>query len=174
MDALLSRGALFDGLTDEGRRRLSAIIKRRTLEAGEYLFLLGDAADDFYVLVTGKVDLCLPMRVGAASKEVSVESVGSGHALGWSALVKPYRFTLSARASVPSDVACFARRDLLDLFETDVGIGYTFFTNISELVGVRLLTFQALWVRELQRAIDSEAQRQAGREQEHSWSPTRS
>ena len=80
-------------------------------------------------------------------------------------MVKPYRFTLSARATEVSEVVSFARMALIDLFETDVGIGYAFFTKVSELVGIRLLTFQALWVRELQRALDSEAQRQAGESQ---------
>lgn len=162
MDALLSQGALFEGLDDEGRRRLSAIARRRTLETGEHLFLLGDNAGDFFVLVKGKVDLCLPMPLSGVLKDVSVESVGVGEALGWSALVKPYRFTLSARATEPSEVVCLARSDLLALFEADLGSGYAFFTKVSEIVGIRLLTFQALWVRELQRALESEAQRQAG------------
>lgn len=160
MDALLSQGAFFEGLDDEGRRRLSAIIRHRTLQTGEYLFLLGDNAGDFFVLVNGKVDLCLPVRLRGVLKDVSVESVRVGQALGWSALVKPYRFTLSARATEPSEVVCLARHDLLDLFESDLGIGYAFFTKVSEVVGIRLHTFQALWVRELQRALDSEAQRQ--------------
>ena len=168
MEALLGQGAFFEGLDDEGRRRLSEIVRRRTLETGEYLFLLGDNAGDFFVLVKGKVDLCLPVRLRGGLKDVSVESVRAGQALGWSALVKPYRFTLSARATEPSEVVCLARRDLLDLFESDLGIGYAFFTKVCEVVGIRLLTFQALWVRELQRALDSEAQRQtAGSQPPH-------
>lgn len=173
MDTLLGRGALFEGLNEEGRRRLSAMIKRRMLERDEYLFLLGDSATDFFVLARGKVDLCLPMRLGGVLKDISVESVTAGHALGWSALVRPYRFTLSARANEPSEVLCLARRDLLDLFEADPGIGYAFLTKFSELVGVRLLTFQALWLRELQRAFESDTPREQRREQEVPWPPTR-
>ncbi len=173
MDALFGRGALFEGLDEPGRRRLSAAIRRRTLEKDEYLFLLGDSAADFFVLARGKVDLCLPMRASGVLKDVSVESVGAGQALGWSALVKPYRFTLSARATEPSEVICLARRDLLELFEADLGIGYAFFTRIAELVGIRLLTFQALWMRELQRAFESDTQHGHSGEQEVPWSATR-
>ena len=160
MDTLLSQGSLFEGLNEEGRRRLSEIGRRRTLGTGEYVFLLGDNASDFFVLLKGKVDLCLPMRLHDALKDISVESVRPGQPLGWSALVRPYRFTLSARATEPSEVICLARRDLLDLFEADPRIGYAFLTKVSEVVGIRLLTFQALWMRELQRALDSETQRQ--------------
>lgn len=162
MDSLLKQGALFEGLDEEGRRRLSAIAKRRSLQAGEYVFQLGDSADDFYVLVGGRVDLCLPMPLRGIVKDVSVESVGVGDALGWSALVKPYQFTLSARATEPSEVMAFARRDLLGLFEDEPRIGYALFTRIAETIGTRLHTFQALWVRELQRTLESEAERHAG------------
>lgn len=161
MDALLRQGELFEGLSEEGLRRLLATGTSRTLQAGEYLFRLGDDASDFYVLINGKVDLCFPMRLRGAVKDVTVESVGAGQALGWSALVKPHRFTLSARATEPSEVAGFARRDLLELFEAEPAIGYAFFTKVSEIVGFRLHTFQALWVRELQRALEAETQRLA-------------
>jgi CRP/FNR family transcriptional regulator, cyclic AMP receptor protein len=163
MDAHLRQGELFEGLSDECLRRLLATGKSRTLQAGEYLFLLGDDASDFSVLVSGKVDLCFPMRIRGAVKDVTVESVGAGQALGWSALVKPHRFTLSARAIEPSEVVRFARGDLLELFEAEPSIGYAFFTKVSEVVGLRLHTFQALWVRELQRALESDAQRLAER-----------
>ena len=159
MDALLSQGELFEGLSREALQRLLATGKSRTLQADEYLFLLGDDASDFCVLVKGQVDLCFPMRLRGAVKDVTVESVGPGQALGWSALVKPHRFTLSARAIEPSEVIRFARRDLLELFQAEPSIGYAFFTKVSEIVGIRLHTFQALWVRELQRALEAETQR---------------
>lgn len=161
MDALLSQGELFEDLSHESLRRLLAIGKSRMLAAGEHLFLLGDEASHFYVLVKGKVDLCFPMRLRGAVKDVTVESVGPGQALGWSGLVKPHRFTLTARATEPSEVAGFARRDLLELFEAEPSIGHAFFTKVSEVVAIRLHTFQALWVRELQRVLENEPQRLA-------------
>jgi CRP-like cAMP-binding protein len=162
MDVLLDRGALFEGLNEEGARQLSEIAIRRTVKAGEYLFFLGDNADRLYVVTSGNMELCFPIPIGGDVKDVAVESVGVGQALGWSALVKPYRFTLSARATRPSEVVGFSRRDLLDLFDTEPAAGCAFFTRISEVVGLRLLTFQAMWVRELQRALEAEAQRQKG------------
>jgi CRP-like cAMP-binding protein len=154
MEELLKAAELFEGLNDEGLRRLSGIGRRRTLRAGEYLFVLGDDAGDFYVVIRGKVDLCFPMPLRGEVKDVSVESVGEGQALGWSSLVKPYRFTLSARATEPSEVVSFARRSLMEVFEAEPRIGHAFFMKISELVGIRLVTFQALWVRELQRLAE--------------------
>lgn len=154
MEQLLKGTELFEGLNREKLRRLTDIGRHRTLRAGEYLFLLGEDAVDFYVVTKGNVDLCFPMPLGGEVKDISVESVGDGKALGWSALVKPYRFTLSARATEASEVVSFSRRALIELFEHEPRIGHTFFMRISELVGIRLETFQALWVRELRRLAE--------------------
>jgi hypothetical protein len=48
----------------------------------------------------------------------------------------------------------FPRRALIELFEHEPRIAQTFFTRISELVGIRLASFQALWVRELRRLAE--------------------
>ena len=157
MEELLRSAELFAGLKGAELERLSAIAQQRTLSAGDYLFLLGDEASWFYIVTSGRVDLCLPMPLRGELKEIAIESVGAGEALGWSALVRPYRFTLSARATETSDVVAFARRALLDLFEAEPRIGYAVLTRISELVGIRLHTFEALWVRELQRMAERPA-----------------
>jgi CRP-like cAMP-binding protein len=159
IEEILDRAELFQGLGRDRVRRAVAIGRARTLEAGRYLFLLGDNADAAYVVLRGSLDLCLPIALRGTVKDVRVESVGVGQALGWSALVRPYRFTLSARATEPSEVIGFARSDLKELFRSDPGIALSFLTHVSEVVGTRLVTFQALWVRELQRAVEIEAQR---------------
>jgi len=160
----LGRADLFRDLARDDVRDVLAIGRARPLDAGRYLFLLGDNADEFFVVLAGRLDLCLPITLHGTVKDVRVESVGVGQALGWSALVRPYRFTLSARATEPSEVIAFARVDLQDLFETHPAIRFAFLTRVSEVVGTRLVTFQALWVRELQRAVESEAQRRSSGE----------
>ncbi|HSL23753.1 MAG TPA: cyclic nucleotide-binding domain-containing protein [Vicinamibacterales bacterium] len=163
MHEVLKDTDLFRGFSPEWIRQLSAIGRSRVLAEGDYLFLLGDSAECIYVVVRGKVDLCLPMRFGEAVRDVPVESAAAGKALGWSGLVKPYRFTLSARAAEPSEAIGFSRSELHRLFGAVPELGNRFLANLSELVGLRLLTFQALWVRELQRALEIEsAHRPAG------------
>jgi hypothetical protein len=41
-------------------------------------------------------------------------------------------------------------------FEADPRAGYAMLTRIAELVGIRLLTVQALWARALQRTLETE------------------
>lgn len=158
MHDVLKDADLFQGVSPDGIRRLSAIGHSRVLAAGDYLFLLGDHAEFLYVVVAGRMDLCLPMSLHGVVRDIPVESATVGKALGWSALVKPYRFTLSARAAEQAEVIGFARGELQRLFDAAPEVGNRLLANLSELVGVRLLTFQALWVRELQRALVAESQ----------------
>jgi len=144
---------LFKGLSASRIQRLAAIGRTLTLRTGEYLFLLGDSAQYVSVVTSGQVDLCCPISFGGVVKDITVESVGPGKTVGWSALVKPFRFTLSARAAHASEVIAFARPELLQVFETDPEIERVVLGGVSELMANRLTMFQALWMRELLRTF---------------------
>lgn len=150
----LRAAELFDGLDTAKLARLNAIARKRTLESGDYLFLLGDSAQYVSLVVRGLVELCLPITIGGALKDITVEAVGPGKTVGWSALVRPFRFTLSARAAAPTEILAFGRLDLEQLFAADPAIERVVRMGISELMVGRLTMFQALWARELQRALD--------------------
>lgn len=154
MNEVINKSELFEGLGDDDVDRIASVAGRKTLHSGEYLFLLGDHADSLYVLLDGKMQVCFPLSVKGTMKDITVETKKAGDVLGWSAFVKPYRFTLSARAADPSELATFPRPELTSLFEQDSRLGYVFMRRLSELVGRRLLTRQALWTRELQRSLD--------------------
>jgi len=162
MYELLRQADLVEGMSSEQIRRLSLLGRARTLPGGEYLFLLGDSAQHVCIVASGQVDLCFPIRIGGVMTDITVESVGSGRTVGWSALVKPYRFTLSARATEPTNLVAFSRQDLLHLFDNDPGIGCVLLSRVSELVGNRLSSFQALWARELQRRLETAVPPSAG------------
>jgi CRP/FNR family transcriptional regulator, cyclic AMP receptor protein len=151
--AELRRAAIFGELQETEAARLVAVARSQQCRKGECLFLLGDHADRLYVVLSGKVELSFPLSFGSAVRDVPVESKAAGSALGWSALVKPHRFTLSARAAERSDLATFSRQDLLNVFEAEPRIGFVVMRHIAEVVGRRLLQVEALWARELQRAV---------------------
>ncbi len=157
MDERIRTAELFKGLSASRLLRLGAIGRPRSLRAGEYLFLLGDAAQHICIVGSGEIDLCFPLSMGGVVKDITVESAGPGKTVGWSALVRPFRFTLSARAKDPTEVIAFGRHDLLQLFESDQEIGRVVVDGIAELMANRLSMFQALWARELQRRLASGA-----------------
>jgi len=149
----LRRAAIFGELQDTEVARLLAVARPQQCHKGECLFLLGDHADRLYVVLSGLVELTFPLSFDGVVRDVPVESKTPGSALGWSALVKPHRFTLSARAAETSELAAFLRQDLLRVFEAEPLVGYVVMRHVAEVVGRRLLQVQALWARELQRAV---------------------
>ena len=153
VNEVLRRAELFKGLDESEYELFESIEKKQSVRAGEYLFMLGDDADRMHLVLTGQIELCFPLSIGGRIKDATTETLGPARALGWSALVKPYRFTLSARASEPSTVTAFTRSDLLRVFEDHPPIGCMFMSRIAELVGNRLAHVSALWARELQRMV---------------------
>lgn len=151
----LQQAELFEGLSAGTIQRLAVIGRVRTLRAGEYLFLLGDSAQHVWVVLRGQVELCFPISAGGAVRDISVETVGAGKTVGWSALVKPFRFTLSARAAEPTEVMAFARHDIEAMLDGEPGFGRVVLGRLSELIATRLTMFEALWARELQRTLDT-------------------
>ena len=144
---------LFSGLNADRVQRLAAIGKAVSLRRGEYLFALGDDAQFVSVVTGGLVDLCCPISVAGAVRDIAVDSVGPGKTVGWSALVKPFCFTLSARAAQASEVITFAQPELLRVFAGDPEIERVVLGRVCELMADRLTMFQALWMRELLRAF---------------------
>lgn len=149
---------LFNGLNADGVQRLAAIGRTQTLRTGECLFMLGDNAQSVSIVTSGLLDLCLPVSCGGVTKDITVESAGPGKTVGWSALVTPYCFTLSAKAARPSEVIAFARPELLQVFAADPEVERVVLRRVAELIGNRLTTFQALWARELQRRLERSAE----------------
>lgn len=149
----LSQAELFTGLSETARLGLTALARRRAAAAGEVLFRLGDPAEEFYVLRHGRVELTFPLVVMGETKEARFQSLEAGRTLGWSALVPPFRYTMSARASTDVELLGFARSGVLRLFDEQPAVGYPVMTNLSHVVATRLHELIALWVREVQRNV---------------------
>jgi len=156
MIQILRSADLFEGLDEQQLESVENVAQSTRLANGEFLFRLGDPAKSLYVVADGVIDLCFPLPLGDEVRDITIETIRPGRTLGWSALVRPYRFTLSARASGSCLVLAFPRPGLLELFDEDPRLGYRISTRVSELVGLRLISVQALWVRGVRRAFETE------------------
>ena len=85
----------FDGLDDNELRQLVECVKEEEYELGHLLFFEGDPANHFYVIVEGNVEL----EMGAGSLGfVALDTLGDNQPIGWSWMIPPYRWSLTARA----------------------------------------------------------------------------
>ncbi|HEX8985789.1 MAG TPA: Crp/Fnr family transcriptional regulator [Bryobacteraceae bacterium] len=146
---------LLKGLSRAEAERVLATGKRLLLTAGAELFHLGDVADSIYLISRGRVRLTLPMQVRGREENVLVEERSSGQTVGWSGLIPPYRFTLTAAAPLETEVIVLSREALNNYFAAHPDTAYAVSLNLASVVGQRLQLFQAMWVREVQRMVES-------------------
>ncbi len=145
---------LLKGLASGECERVLALGKRVLLTTGAELFHLGDAADSIYLVSRGHLRLTLPMRVRNREEDVMVEERFSGQTVGWSALIPPYRYTLTATAPLETEVIALPREALNRCFAEHPEVGYIVSCNLACVIGGRLQIFQAMWLREIQRLVE--------------------
>ncbi len=150
----MTNADLLQGLQPEEAERVLALGKRMVLTSGAELFHLGDVAECIYVISRGRLRLTLPMQVRSREEDVMVEERSAGQTVGWSALIPPYRFTLTAAAPLETEVIALAREELKRYFAENPETGYAVSVNLSRVIGNRLQVFQAMWLREVQRMVE--------------------
>lgn len=144
---------LLAGVAPAHVEAISALGHASTLRTGDTLFRLGEVADSLIVIDRGRVALTLPMQVRDHDEDILIEERGPGQTVGWSALIPPHRYTLTASALIETDVLALPRAALLDYFSAHPAVGYAVTRNVASVVGQRLQVFQTMWLREMQRVV---------------------
>ena len=106
---------------------------------GDVLFQEGDPADNFYVLLKGRIKLIL----GQTGQAVYIVS-NAGEAFGWSSLIGRTSYSASAVCVIPAKLLKFERSKLQKTIEKDPVNGIVFFKRIAELLGNRLVQSYAV------------------------------
>jgi CRP-like cAMP-binding protein len=145
---------LLAGLSDEDAARVLALGGRVTISGGSELFRLGDEADRIFLIRRGRIRLTLPMQVRGQPESILLEECAAGQTVGWSALIPPYRFTLTATAPLETELIALSREALNELLRSTPDLGYAVSRNLAGLIGQRLQIFQTMWVREMQRSVE--------------------
>ena len=145
---------LTSGLSASDAEQILAFGTRMLVPNGTCLFELGDPADRLFVIERGRVKLTLPMKVRGHEENVFVEERSAGQAVGWSALIPPYRFTLTATGVDDARVIAVPREALLEYFTASPAAGCKIALNLAVVIGHRLQLFQTMWLREMQRTVE--------------------
>jgi CRP-like cAMP-binding protein len=145
---------LLNGLSPAEVDRVLGLGNRMSLPSGASLFQMGDSAESLFLIVRGRIRLTLPIHVRGEEQDILIEERLTGQAVGWSALVPPYRFTLSATAPLETEVIALPRQVLAAFCEASPEIGYRIAVNLAVVVANRLQMVQAMWLREMQHLIE--------------------
>ena len=146
---------LLNGLSSDETEQVLGLGTKLIVPSGTELFRLGDPADRLFLTERGRIRLTLPMRVRGREEDIFVEERSPGQTVGWSALIPPYRFTLTATAPLlDAAVIALPREALREYLAANPAAGYKIALNLAVVIGHRLQMFQAMWLREMQRTVE--------------------
>jgi CRP-like cAMP-binding protein len=135
-----------DAFADLDDSQLTAIQKCcevTEFKRGEEIFAAGEIPEYFWIVQTGQVNLNWDIPEGPALPENTITTLSEGMPFGWSSLVPPYKYHLSAHCASRSCKTVRIPRDrLLKLFEDDAQLGYKVMSRVMVVVGQRFHQLQ--------------------------------
>ncbi|MCB0208708.1 MAG: cyclic nucleotide-binding domain-containing protein [Anaerolineae bacterium] len=106
-----------------------------TFKSGDYLVREKEAADDFFLIRSGKIALDTFI---AGRGPTNIQYITGGEVLGWSWLVEPNIWQFNALAVEPTEVIRLNGTHLKTLADKDCAFGYDLMRRMVNVVGLRL------------------------------------
>jgi len=111
-------------------KKLLPLAHEASFKAGEIIFREGDRSRNLHLIVSGEIAL--------ETAGTRVQTLHTGEAMGWSALMAGSRTHFQARAITPVATVAFSGDSLQAACDQDPEIGYALMKNLLELVTERL------------------------------------
>ncbi|MEL0586710.1 MAG: cyclic nucleotide-binding domain-containing protein [Candidatus Thiodiazotropha sp. (ex. Lucinoma kazani)] len=133
----LRHTTFFEAMPDIYLRSMLGLGRMIRIEGGTLLFQQDQQAKEFYLLVSGRVELWYCGSDGKVCFFLnSLENIGQ--AFGWSALVKPYQYQVCAMANTSVCAWVFTADELAELCQQDPQFAVQLMERVIWLIGNRL------------------------------------
>jgi CRP-like cAMP-binding protein len=130
----------FKGFDDAELELIATVAKEETYDAGSLMYQNGDAARAIFLVLEGKIILVMDGSLGSHRPplQVTVDVVTKGESSGWSTVVEPYIYTLSARCIDRTRVIAIDGAGLRKLMEDDCLLGMRIMRATAKVIANRL------------------------------------
>ncbi len=143
-DFLQSVGIL-KGLDENQLSAVQGCCREEQHKAGSKLFGEGEPASHLYIVKKGQVDLRFELPGRPTSEKNTISAILESKAFGWSSLVAPYKYSLSAYCTTSiCEVVKIDRQCLARLFEENNRLGYLVLSNMARVIGKRFQKIEKL------------------------------
>ncbi len=132
--SILSRIALFGGITEVQQQELLQRLEVGTCRQGQHVFQKGDEPSHIYIITSGCIELFIPDHEHAVEKK----RLGIGECFGQVAVMSIHKHTISAIALEDTEFVVLSRRALLELHHQDVSLFALLMMNIARELARRL------------------------------------
>jgi CRP/FNR family transcriptional regulator, cyclic AMP receptor protein len=131
----LESHALLQGLQPKFLRLLAGYSTETEFQPGQLIFMEGEPANCFYLILDGQVVL---ETKGEQGEPLALDRVGVGQFIGWSWLLPPYHWHFSARALETTRAVFFYGNWLRKQCEEDPEFGFEMVKRMAAVVVRRL------------------------------------
>lgn len=133
----------FSDLDDNQLTSVQECCEIAEYKRGEQIFAAGETPEHFWIVRQGQVNLSWDLPDGVAMPESTITTLSKGMPFGWSSLVPPYKYRLSAHCATRSGKAIMIKKgSLIQLFEDDAELGYKVMSKVMIVVGERFHQLQ--------------------------------
>jgi CRP-like cAMP-binding protein len=133
----------FSELDDDQLAAIQECCEVAKFKRGEAIFAAGEASEYFWLVLEGEVNLIWDAPEGPAMPEDTISTLSAGMPFGWSSVVPPHTYRLSAQCTSRSCKTVKIPRDrLLQLFKDDAQLGYKVMSKVMIVVGKRFHQLQ--------------------------------
>jgi toluene monooxygenase system ferredoxin subunit len=128
----LNVGELFAGLPEGTLAQINALARREEYQQGGALYEVGDPADDFYVLESGRVEFLIGRDERTSPAGFMLRK---GEVFGWAALLESQPVRIAKATCIErSTLLRINGRRVLKVLEADPASGYVVMRRLSSLI----------------------------------------
>ncbi len=137
---VLRQCQVFSTLNNAALEQVVGLASEKQYEAGTALFQEGDSAAELFILQEGKVALqmTLPEELAQMGRRITVDVVTRNEVVGWSAIVEPYIYTLTAICLQKVKALSISGTRLRWLLGDNPKIGFEVVRGLIKVVASRL------------------------------------
>jgi CRP-like cAMP-binding protein len=133
----LAKVAALNDLTEEHLTQLAAWGTRRSFDAGASILVADGPANEFHVVVSGRVAVVLP---SPNQGPLLIETVGPSGLVGVSWLLPPFRWTFAARAVEPTRTIALDADAIRTHCDGRPEFGYQLFKGFAAVIHDRMVS----------------------------------
>ncbi len=123
---------LFAGLPDTTLERITGIAQREQHDAGATLYDVGDPAEHFYVLESGRVNFAIGRDGRTAPAGFALRK---GEVFGWNALLEQYPQRIAAATCLDNaSLIKINGNEMLQILRSDPAAGFVVMRRLSSLI----------------------------------------
>lgn len=135
--------AVFKGLSDSQLAAIANHCREMDFRQNAKIFSEGDDATGLWIVKQGRVDLRFDLPDRPTSTKNTISTISEYMSFGWSSLVAPHKYRLSAYCAAKTcQVIQIEREALVERFKQDSKIGYVVMSNLVEVIGRRFRQLQ--------------------------------